>query len=248
MKDINNHIHSFIVLLKIKGISTILKDNRMICTADGKEIVFTLSQTQLNDQEYFFPYDLIFTSPEKLTSLIQSKFGLNKRIFARKCTLQKIDKKTTVDFLNKYHIMNSTGSAYNYGLLYGEELVAVTSFSKGRKMNRLSDDKRSFELIRFCCKEGITVTGGLTKMIKYFCDEKNAGDIMTYIDKQFSLGESFIKAGFKIYSETEPHYFLINKSTFERIPLKNKDEVLDTSLYYLLSTAGNIKLVYTPQK
>lgn len=141
--------------------------------------------------------------------MLRSKFGLNKTIFARQCELKKIDKETANDFLNAYHLMNATQSAFNYGLFYKEELVAVASFSKGRKMNRLQEHERSFELIRFCCKEGITVTGGLTKLVKNFCREKNAGDVMTYVSKQFGNGKSFANAGFKKHSETERNIKMI---------------------------------------
>jgi hypothetical protein len=103
-------------------------------------------------------------------------------------------------------------------------------------------------LIRFCCKEGITVTGGLTKLVKNFCKEKNAGDVMTYIDKKVSSGESFIKAGFVKFGETEPNYFLVNKKTFKSLPLKNGNEKFDETLFYLTQNSGNVKLVYAPDE
>ena len=123
--------------------------------------------------------------------------------------------------------------------------MALASFSKGRKMNRLHEHERSFELIRFCCKPGITVTGGLSRLTKAFCEEKKAGDIMTYIDKQVSDGRSFISAGFKKHSETEPNYFLIDRLTYQRRSA-NKDEKFDPDKFYLTRNSGSIKLIYTP--
>lgn len=114
-------------------------------------------------------------------------------------------------------------------------------------MNRLPEGKQSFELIRFCCKSGITVTGGLSKLMSNFYIEKNAGDIMTYVDKQFSNGDSFIKAGFKIHSETPPLNFLINKKTFERIPLA-ENKIFDKKIFYSTQNSGNLKLIYTPRE
>jgi hypothetical protein len=197
------------------------------------------------NNEMILPVDLLISQPEKIAGIVLSKLKLNKTVFARKVEVKKTDKKTATEFLDKYHLMNSTQSAYNLGLYSDNELITLASFSKGRKMNRLTEDKRSFELIRFCCKTGITVTGGLTKLLSSFCEQKNAGDIMTYVDKQLSDGRSFIKAGFKKHGETPPNYYLVNKETFKRA-YASKDAVFDPKKYYLTSNTGNIKLVYTP--
>lgn len=191
--------------------------------------------------------DYIITRPVKIASIILSKLNLNKTIFARNCSVQKIDKTTAAEFFNSWHFFDSTSSAYNYGLFHKNELIGAASFSKGRKMNRLQSGSQSFELIRFCCKSGVTVTGGLSKLMSHFCEDKKAGDIMTYIDKQFSNGDSFIKAGFVKHSETAPLYFLVNKKTYERISLKNESETYDKKLFFKVQNLGNIKMILVPK-
>lgn len=228
------HILHLKKLLQEKNIHCEIANDDLVCSSDKKQIRLAV------------PTDIIITAPKKLAALIQSRLSLNIKVFARKCSAKKIPKELAENFLEKYHLMNATQSASNYGLFFNEELIAVASFSKGRKMNRLPQDKRSYELIRFCCKEGITVTGGLTKLLNFFSEEKNAGDIMTYIDKQFSEGQSFIKAGFVKHSETGPHNFLIDRQTYQRKPLKNKTEMFNDKQFYLLQTKGSIKLIYTP--
>jgi hypothetical protein len=228
-------VQQFKELLRAMTISVVIKDDEIVCTHGKKKFVLPLN---------LFNRSLIRHSKEKLASVIQSKLALNRTIFARNCKVQVIDKLTAAKFLDTYHLMNSTQSAFNYGLFYKDELIAVAAFSKGRKMNRLPADKRSFEMIRFCCKEGITVTGGLTKLVKNFCKEKNAGDVMTYVDKQLSSGESFIRAGFIVHSETAPNYFLINKKTLQIVPHKDPSEKFDTVQFELVHNEGNIKLIY----
>lgn len=191
--------------------------------------------------------DQMIRNPEKIAAIILSKLKCNTRIFARLCEVKKVPKSEANSFLDTYHILNSTQSAFNLGLYLKGELLALTSFSKGRKMNRLPAHQRSYELIRFCCKHGITVTGGLTRLLKHFCTEKNAGDIMTYVDKQVSDGDAFIRAGFKKHSETMPHYFLVNKTSYERIPMPVTEKV-NAKDFYLTRNLGNIKLVYTPDE
>ncbi|MDI1353869.1 MAG: hypothetical protein PSX36_03045 [bacterium] len=200
--------------------------------------------SDIQDQA-MLPLDLLMTAPEKIVSIVRSKLKLNRVIFARNCALKKVTKSEAENFLNRYHLMNATSSAGNYGLYYKEELLALASFSKGRKMNRLLEHERSYELIRFCSKTGITVAGGLTKLLKHFVIEKQAGDVMTYVDKQLSDGSSFIRSGFKKHSDLPPSHFLVNRKTFERYPVKDPSAPFDTKTYYLGSTAGNIKFIFS---
>lgn len=189
------------------------------------------------------PIDLLITKPNKLIAIIQAKLQYNRVVYARTCQVRRIDKKSCNEFLDAYHLMSSTNSAYCYGLFDSGELVAVASFSKGRKMDRLKEYQRSYELIRTCSKEGIRVSGGISKLLTVFVKEMKPGDIMTYIDKQFGEGNSYYNCGFKKHSETEPQSFLINKKTFERNYLKESE--FDTDSFYLSQNCGNIKLVYT---
>lgn len=228
------HLLLFKKLLQLQNINLQVEGESFLFSSYKKQISIAL------------PIDLIATVPQKLVALVQSRLGLNKTVFARKCEVKKITKADASEFLDTFHLMNATQSALNYGLFYKDELLAVASFSKGRKMNRLAQHQRSYELIRFCCKEGTTVTGGLSKLIAAFCSEKNAGDVMTYIDKEFSSGQSFIKAGFLKHSETEPLFYIVNKKTFERSPLKSKDEKFNSATHSLQQTKGNVKLVFIP--
>ncbi|MCW3077080.1 MAG: hypothetical protein JWO32_1689 [Bacteroidetes bacterium] len=234
MNEFDKYFSQLKKLLEPKKIKVSFKNDLFIFTSSAKSI------------SLFIPFDLLVSAPEKLAAIAQSRLSLNTTVFARNCEVKKIDKMQASGFLDTYHLMNSTQSAFNYGLFLKEELLAVASFSKGRKMDRLKDNQRSFELIRFCCKEGITVTGGLSKLISFFCKEKNAGDVMTYIDKQFSSGQSFIKTGFIKCGESEPHYCLVNKKTFQRTPLKNPEESFDNTMFYIVKNEGSIKLVFTP--
>jgi hypothetical protein len=190
------------------------------------------------------PMDLLVREPGKVAGLILAKLHLNKVIFARNCEIRRIEKEVAQNFLDNYHLMNSTTSAFNFGLFHKDELIAVAAFSKGRKMDRLKENERSFELIRFCSKKGISIAGGLTKLLDQFIREKKAGDIMTYVDLQLSDGSSFVRAGFKRHSETLPQFFLVNRETYERTPLKDKQSSFDKKKFYLMGNSGNIKLIY----
>lgn len=245
----NKSYISLIKLLEKHSVKAQLEKEILIFSYENKKISVCIATEDFNNckNDAIIHLDQLIRDPEKVEAIILSKLKLNKTIYARSCEIKRVDKIAAIEFLETYHIMNSTQSAYNYGLYYEGELIALATFSKGRKMNRLKADQRSFELIRFCCKSGITVTGGLTRLIKKFCDEKKAGDVMTYVDKQLSDGSSFIKAGFKKHSETEPNYFLVNRISFDRMPVQKKEN-FDSKKFYLSRNSGNVKLVYTPQE
>ncbi len=192
------------------------------------------------------PIDLLVTKKDKLISIIQSKLHYTRKVYGRQCIARRIETVLAENFLNDYHLMSFASSAFHYGLFDSAELIAVASFSKGRKMNRLEEHQRSFELVRYCCKEGITVIGGLTKLLKCFVDEKDPGDIMTYVDKQLSEGASYLKCGFKLHSETKEQEFLIDTSNFERSYYKG--EKFDPKKFYVAENLGNLKLVYKLDK
>lgn len=250
MTQKEKHIQSFLQQIQKFKIDVVFKNNKYVFSHGHHQVEFLIADETFdfskNYQIPVIPYDYLVVSPNKIASIILSHLNLNTRIFARKCEVKKISKPSAEDFLNKTHLMNATSSGYNLGLFYLDELVCVVSFTKGRKMNRLEAHLRSFELIRFCSKSGITVVGGLSKLLKTFFDEKGAGDIMTYVDKQFSDGKSFIKAGFKIHSYKSANQFLIHQKTFQRVLFQNQD--YNSKEFYLTQNEGSIKLVYQPKQ
>lgn len=97
-----------------------------------------------------------------------------------------------------------------------EVLVAVASFSGGKKILRDKQMYRSFELIRFANVLDYTVVGGLDKLLKAFTKEVFPDDIMTYADRDWSNGRSYERLGFERVGSTPPQTFFVNPLTFER--------------------------------
>lgn len=178
-----------------------------------------------------------------IVARIRSLMGQNKRVHGRLCEVKILDKKTAETFLNQHHVLGFAQAYYKLGLYKKDELLAIATFSKGRKMNRLPEGKKSFELIRFCNASGITVVGGLSKLLKHFIGLTEAGDIMTYIDKDQSEGKAFLQLGFKLMSESMPIAFNVHKNSQRRL---EKHEVKDDNNFHVVKNSGNLKLVYTP--
>ena len=150
--------------------------------------------------------------PQIVLSKAAAILGQSTRIFARKTSVRRINIEEADSFLNQNHIYGTTKAKHKLGLYSEGELVAVATFSTQRNM----EVGRSTELIRFCSKNETTIVGGLDKLIKHYIKEFSPNHIMTYIDKDWGNGNSFLKLGFNFHSERTPIFYYVNPITGER--------------------------------
>ena len=132
---------------------------------------------------------------------------VNRRYFARKTTLRRIDITTAIDFLQEHHLWGATRSKFNYGLFDKYEmLVAVGTFSPRRHVQRGGSSRRyrSHELIRYCSQRDGHVIGGITKLIAGFCRDFAPDDIVTCIDRDWGTGSGWESIGFDRVSVMPP--------------------------------------------
>ncbi|TDG35850.1 hypothetical protein EZJ43_10870 [Pedobacter changchengzhani] len=155
--------------------------------------------------------DVWLTKPILVISRLRSLCGMNIRVHGRKTKVVKIIKPLADLFLDENHLQGAVSSRYKLGLFFKDELIAVATFSALRKMNH-TENYKSVELIRFVVKMGYSVIGGLSKLIKAFYLSFGPNDVMTYADRDWSVGEGYLKLGFECTSILEPHYFLLDKN------------------------------------
>ena len=234
-------------ILQALQVSTHAKNLSLQFSYEHKKLNCLLirEQNEITNASHFnFPYDVLMRRPDLLAASVQSQLQLNVRAFARTCNVQKVSKLEAETFLNAHHLMGATGSVSQYGLYRNNELLALATFSNGRKMRRLPEHLRSYELIRFCNKSGVTVSGGLTKLLQHFIRDKNPGDIMTYVDAGYSSGEAYLKAGFEKKEMSKGADYLVDMESFERLPF-DAEKAKNEKRYYIYKHQGNLKLVYT---
>ncbi len=149
-------------------------------------------------------------------SRIKSKLGLCNTIYARKTTVVKLNRIEAFDFLAQNHINAALKAKYNFGLMNNNEIVALAAFGPIMHKKTEAKGEQSGELIRFCNKLDCTVVGGLSKLLKHFITQYQVDDVMTYIDKDWSDGKSFIQLGFEVVGEKHqfPHYVNLNQHQF----------------------------------
>lgn len=137
-----------------------------------------------------------------IKNLLMSKLNKNRRVGARLCQAVEITNAQANAWFLQYHLQGSTPAHRSFALAQGKELLLVISIGRSR-----FDSDFSYELLRMCGAPGITVSGGLSKLMTYIKNQLNQSEIVTYCDRSKSRGLGYIAAGFQLIRSTDPGYF-----------------------------------------
>jgi hypothetical protein len=191
-----------------------------------------------------------------IKSMIRNKLNkVSNKIYARKCSIINISGKDKVDFLNKNHIQGDTTSKYNYALVFNDDVVSLMTFSY-----RHINNKRNFELVRFCSKLDTNVIGGASKLFKYAIKDFNNCEIISYADRSNFNGNLYFELGFNYIHMTEPNYWWVvdgvrkNRYNFTKKKLVNlgedetlsESEIMKSKGYFRIWGVGMDKFIYKP--
>lgn len=137
-----------------------------------------------------------------IISMLKSRMGKNKVVYARKTKVKKLETADAKKFFNENHISGFLPSKLYIGLVYEDHIVSMASFSKARFS---ANNNYDFELIRFATLRGITVVGGLSKLVSAF-KARYTGVLVSYADLRYGNGNAYEKAGFTKLRENAPGY------------------------------------------
>jgi hypothetical protein len=216
------------------------------------------NKTKLFKNEYNINVITIFENewknkPDIIKSILHSKLGVSKRIYARKTECKIISSHDAKAFHEENHIHGYVNSSLNVGLFYNSELVGCMSFAK----NRFAKNK-NYEITRMSFKLNHTIVGGVSKMFKF----SGLNDVTTFADLKFGEGKSYEKIGFDFIEETPPNYWYFNKNTmklesriqYQKHKLKDKLAIYDEELteyenminnnFYRIYDCGSNKFEY----
>lgn len=143
----------------------------------------------------------INNSLDLVESLIMTKIGKSKRIYARCCDIRLVSKTEEQAFLSENHFQGFSGSAKALGLYHDNELCMIMTWGKPR-MSKSAD----IELIRLCSKKGNVVVGGVEKLFKKSLEEYKNLKIISYCDLSKFTGSVYKKLGFKAQGTANPGY------------------------------------------
>ena len=211
--------------------------------------VLALQQSFWNKGIYLIQLweDIWSTRKDQVIGRLCSILGLNKRLHGRKGKIVVLNQQQTDEFLVLNHIQGSAKSKYKYGLEIDGLLVAVACFSGTRPMKRIGEEYKSIELIRFATAIGFTVTGGFSKLLQHLIKQVKPDDVMSYADRDWSLGQAYDLAGFQLVDCLPPAEIWLNENTLTRYfthRLPDGLSVSETSSHYLkIFNTGNLKYI-----
>lgn len=197
-----------------------------------------------------------YNKRDNIINLLKNIFIDSKIIYARNCTISKLDHKTKSAFINEYHFYgDSNHGTISYGLYYNNELVSVMSFGKLRGQNKLHNNKDHYELVRFVTKCNVRIIGGASKLFKKFISEYHPVYIICYSDNDFFTGETYNKLGFKLKSLGESidyqwvkgtkslsRYECMTNKLLEKYPKYRNINVIGSIEDYIMHDLGYSKL------
>lgn len=140
-----------------------------------------------------------------LESQLRNRFGLaDRRIGARKCRVVAVSPEDSTAFLEENHLQGRVGARVRIGLLYGDELVSLMTFSHPREQKK--GDSVEWELIRYAVKRNTAVQGGANKLFGHFIKSYSPKSIVSYSDVAKTTGKMYSLLGFELVNQTVPEY------------------------------------------
>ncbi|WP_316839551.1 hypothetical protein [Pedobacter gandavensis] len=223
----------FISALADKGIAFTLEEAQGLVFLDKQQLAihlvsltdagspedFITLQTTYQEQNCYLVHlweDVWRSRRDQVLGRIASILGLNKTLHGRKGKIVPINQVQADEFLLNHHLQGSAKTKYKFALVIGEEIVAVALFSAPRPMKSIAPDYRSYELVRFASQIGFTVTGGFSKLLKHFINLVQPNDLMSYADRDWSLGNAYASSGFELVNTTEALVLWLNLKDYSR--------------------------------
>lgn len=135
-----------------------------------------------------------------------------ERIHARNCVIRPCSKEEKKLLLSANHIQGNDNAQIAYGAYHRDQLVAVMTFTAPRvALGQKGHQDRTgvWELSRFCTDVGYRIPGIASKLLNHFKRNHTWGEIYSYADKRWSVGNMYYQLGFELVADNPPDYFYI---------------------------------------
>lgn len=138
---------------------------------------------------------------DKVKSRLMSALHLNTRLYARKTQVRKLSYSEAKRFFEENHLNSySRGGFAHYGLVCEGKIVQCITVGKSRFYKKID-----YELLRSASLNGITVVGGLSKLINHALSQ-SYGSLVSYADLCWGDGSSYALAGGEELHYSQPGY------------------------------------------
>ncbi len=177
-----------------------------------------------------------------LKSKISNILDNNIKIYSHECEIREINNEIYNNFLNINYLdeYNDTNTEHKYGLYHNNILVCVISFNYNEGI---------IEICKFCNILYHYIIDGFSKLIEKIIKDNQPNEIIYYVNRCWSIEESYDKIGFKLESICEPNYFYIkNNERFNIYDIEQKLEDIEKNKYYRLYDSGSLKYILKVKK
>lgn len=201
-KEIDIYVPTKNLGIEINGLYWHSYDRKSNDREDRFRHLSKTKQAEKQGVELLHITDWEWTNKTDITkSILRSKLGVNKKIYARQTRCSKADSRSARKFLNENHIQGACPSAVYFGLYSNNTLVMIASAGKNRF------NKSQIELHRIATVQNYTVVGGASKLLKQIEQYFDTDKIVSYCDRDKSNGKMYNSTGFDFVRETGPGYF-----------------------------------------
>lgn len=154
---------------------------------------------------------------EIIKSIIRNKLKVTgSKIYARSCEICEINNDESNTFLSDNHILDNCKSSLRISLKYKSEIVSLMCFTK-RSGNK-------WELTRFCNKIDNNITGGASKIFKFFLYKYNPNEVISFSDNSMFDGALYKNLGFEFSNSCNVNYkWVINKKRVHKYNFRKKN-------------------------
>lgn len=189
-----------------------------------------------------------------IKSMLSNIVGKSPNIlYARNTKVKEISHQQAKSFLEQNHLQGNSVSKIRLGLFKDDLLVSVMTFSNLRRATGNKAKEGSYELIRYCNLLDYTVVGGASKLFTHFLKHYKPQYIISYANRDWSIGNLYNKLGMTFIKYTPPGYFYTkSRYKFSRFqfqkhklveqgkdPDKTEYEIMTEDGYYRIWDCGN---------
>jgi hypothetical protein len=165
-------------------------------------------------------------------SRLDNLLGISTRIGARQCQVVELNGSAAASFHDANHLAGSSPSSLHLALVDPSgDPVMCASIGRSR-YDRNSD----LELIRMSTRRGMSVPGGLSRLITALSKRYQGSKLISYADLRWGMGQGYASAEFEHCGNTGPGYWyvkggkLYHRSSFQKKLLAQKLENYDENL------------------
>lgn len=204
------------------------------CRPDNYHINKKTSYEDAGYDSLFFREDEIRDKFDIVKSMVLNRLNRSKKLFARKCQLDKLDDKAADVYFEANHLMGK-GRGTAYVLTLNGDVVAALRLKRSKNNH--------YEISRFCNSKFLTVTGAFSKLLNFAIKDKNPDSIITFIDKRYGKGHYLKNLGFS-YVHIYPSFrWTDGFETFHRLKFSGNSGY-DNNLFKIYD-CGQAKYLYS---